>query len=421
MSRAGARAALAVTALVWAGVVFRDSAPSQAVDALASPPVAQAAGHELLAAPPAESAEALELSSGDLTLRVRRQPWAMEARVGERVVFRELEAAGADTHYGTLGYQRAGQTGWSHLTALAQAESIAGGQRLTAATSEGGAPAVVEVTSAQPGTLRVAFRPPPGAPIAWTVATASSDEGETLLGLGERFDGIDLAGRRVELWSADRREVRYGDATYLPVPWLLSSRGFGFLLDDPRRSVWEMRSSRNDAWAVGVPGAGLAFVLVGGAPAQAIERYTALTGRPPAPPAWGLGVVKTLVGGQARVLEDAARLKAVGVPVDGVYVYDAHDEEAGVGWPHVTYDPIPAGPYGPLRPFTDALRQLGYRPLGYFGPDVRPQWAEYGRALAAGALVRGPDGRPWTHPLYGISLIDATDPRAVDWWRTAPL
>jgi alpha-glucosidase len=411
-----------LAALVWAATACRDSATTGVVDGLAGAPVAQAAPHEQPAPPsPTRPPDAVELSSAELTVRVRRQPWALEARVGERTVLRELEATAADTHYGTLAYQRAGQASWSHLTAVVGDEPIAGGQRLTAATTEGGPPAVVEITSPQPGTIRVAFRPPPGPAIAWTVATAASDEGETLLGLGERFEGVSLAGRRVELWSADRREVKYGDSTYLPVPWLLSSRGFGFLLDDPRRSAWEMRSPRPDAWAVGVPGAGLAFVLVGGPPARAIDRYTALTGRPPAVPPLGLGVVKTLVGGQARVLDDAARLRASGVPVDGVYVYDAYDEEAGVGWPHVTYDPIPSGTYGPLRPFTDALRQIGYRPLGYFGPDFRPQWAHYARAVAAGALVRGADGKPWTHPLYGISLIDATSPRAADWWRIGPL
>src|SRR5438046_8407092 len=88
LSRAGARAALAVAALVLAGAAFRDSAPARVVDGLASAHVAQAAPHEQ-AAPPAESRTAevglpgptgpgtVELSSGELTVRVRRQPWAI--------------------------------------------------------------------------------------------------------------------------------------------------------------------------------------------------------------------------------------------------------------------------------------------------------------------------------------------------------
>lgn len=374
------------------------------------------------AAQAAQAPEAFEVNAGDLTVRVRRQPWLLEARSGGQPIFRELDATNPDSYYGTLAYLRAGAQSWHHVSAVLADEPIPGGRRISAATTEPGAgSAVVELTAAQAGTVRVAFRPPLGGQIAWTVVSAASDEGETLLGLGERFEGISLAGRRLDLWSADRREVKYGHSTYLPVPWMLSSRGFGLLLDDDRRSVWELRSPRSDAWAIGVPGGSLAFYLVAGMPAQALERYTALTGRPPIPPRWGLGVVKTLVGGEVRVLADAARLKALGIPVDGLYVYDAFDEEAGVGWPHVTYDPIPTGKYPNVRAFNDALRALGYRPLGYFGPDVRTQWAQHARAVAAGALVRGADGKPWVHPTYAISLIDATNPAAVEWWRRDPL
>src|SRR4051794_6414627 len=95
LTRAGARAALAVVALLWAAAAFRDSAPSQVVDGLAAAQVAQAAPHEQAAPAERGTAEAVELSSGDLALRVRRQPWAIEARVSERVVFRELDATGA--------------------------------------------------------------------------------------------------------------------------------------------------------------------------------------------------------------------------------------------------------------------------------------------------------------------------------------
>jgi alpha-glucosidase (family GH31 glycosyl hydrolase) len=382
--------------------------PAPVIEAGPSGQIAPAAG-------PGQSADAVEVVSGDLVVRVSRQPWAIEARVGPNVVFQELAGAAGDTHYGTLAYGRGGS--WFHVTSVVGVESIPGGQRLLAATSEPGAgPARVEITASIPSVVRVQFTPPAGAPVAWTVSSAVSGEGETLLGLGERFDGVSLAGRRTELWAADRREVGYGDSTYLPVPWVLSSRGFGFLLDDTRRTAWEMRSQRGDAWSVGTPGQGLAYYLVAGQPAQAIERYTALTGRPPLPPPWGLGVVKTAVGGEARVLADAARLKASGIPVDGLYVYDATDDEANMGWPHVTFEPVPGGIYPDVKRLTTALRAMGIRPLGYFGPDFRPERQSRGQADRLGFLVRGADGKSWVSPQYGISLIDVTNPKAVEWW-----
>jgi alpha-glucosidase (family GH31 glycosyl hydrolase) len=379
----------------------------------AAPPTSERGGPA--AAATTQSADAVEVGSGDLVVRVRRQPWAIEARVGPNVVFRELDGGPGDNHYGTLGYRRG--DAWFHLTGVAGVEPIAGGKRILATTSEPGAGlARVEVTAPIRDVLRVQLMPPAGGPVAWTAVSAASNENEKLLGLGERFEGVSLAGRRTELWAADRREIGYGDSTYLPVPWVLSSRGFGFLLDDTRRSTWELRSARGDAWAVGTPGPGLAFYLVAGQPAQAIERYTALTGRPPLPPRWALGVVKTSVGGEARVLADAARIKASGIPVDGLYVWDAVDDEANVGWPHVTFEPVPGGTYPDVKGLTAQLRAMGFRPLGYFGPDFRPERQSRAQADRLGFLVRGADGTSWVHPLYGISLIDATNPKAVEWW-----
>jgi alpha-glucosidase (family GH31 glycosyl hydrolase) len=279
----------------------------------------------------------------------------------------------------------------------------------------------VDVAPAIGGVVRVAFRPPAGAPIAWTRFEAPSDASETLLGLGERFEGVPLAGKRIELWAVDRRDAGYGDSTYLPVPWLVSSRGYGLLLDDARRSVWDLRAERPDAWTVAVPGDGLALYLVEGTPAQALERYTALTGRPPLPPRWSLGVVKTLIGGQEKVLRDAARLKQLGVPVDGIYAYDAVDELAGIGWPHSTYAGVPTGPYADVARFNARLRAMGYRPLGYFGPDARPEWRHFAHAAERGYLVRGRDDAPWVHPTHGISLLDFLRPEAVHWWQGGPL
>jgi alpha-glucosidase (family GH31 glycosyl hydrolase) len=297
---------------------------------------------------------------------------------------------------GDFSYQRAGEPVWH---------------------SDG----VREVAAAIDGVVRVVYRPPPGAPVAWTRFEASSDADEVLLGLGERFDGVSLAGKRIALWAADRRDAGYGDSTYLPVPWLISSRGYGFLLDDTRRSVWDVRAEDPTRWSVAVPGNGLAFYLIEGTPAQALERYTALTGRPPLPPRWSLGVVKTLIGGQEKVLRDAARLKQLAVPVDGIYAYDALDEEAGIGWPHSSYDGVPTGPYADVARFNVRLKALGYRPLGYFGPDARPEWPHFTHAAKNGYLVRAHAGAPWVHPMHGISLLDFLRPEAVRWWQGGPL
>ncbi len=364
----------------------------------------------------------VEVAAGDLTVRVRLQPWSIEAARNGVTVVREFAGSAPDTYYGTLSYRRYGYGEWRHLVAVSDVAAIRNGQRFLATTTEPGAwLATVDVTAHGPGVIRVEFRPPPGEEVVWTFATMASDNAETLLGLGERFDGVSLAGRQLDVWAEDRRAAGYGSATYLPAPWLLSSRGFGFLLDGARPSSWELRSARPDAWTVGAYGPTLAYYLISGQPAQAIDRYTALTGRPPMPPPLGFGVVKTLIGGTRRVLADAARLRRDDIPVDGIYVYDAIDDEANLGWPGGGYDAIPKGAYPSVRELTDQLRAMGYRPLAYFSPDFRPDRRSFQEAAARGYLVRADGGKPWVSPLYGISKLDFTNPEAVRWWQQGPL
>jgi alpha-glucosidase (family GH31 glycosyl hydrolase) len=394
--------------------------------AVVAPAPTPAAGSAALSgaatAIPTTSPSPVAVQAGGFVVVIHLQPWGIEARDGGRLLFREAAGTAGNSPYGTSSYQRSGSSAWQHLLALERLEAVPGGQRCFVRTTEGGAgTATVEVTAQGEGVIRVAFQPPQGATVARTAVAATADEAETLLGLGERFDGLALAGRQFDLWAADRREVKYGSSTYLPVPWVVSNRGYGFLLDDTRRSSWEMRTQRRDAWLVSVPGPALAYYLVAGTPAQALERYTALTGRPPMPPPWGVGVVKTLVGGEQRVLADAARLKDASVPVDGIFVYDATDDAANVGWPGLPFDAIPPGQYPDVRRLTDGLRKLGYRPLGYFSSDFRPERKSYGQAAGQGFLVRGANGKPWLSPLYKISLLDATNPEAVRWWQQVPL
>ncbi len=55
------------------------------------------------------------------------------------------------------------------------------------------------------------------------------------------------------------------DSTYFPIPWLLSTGGYGVLAENPETSYFRLRSDAEDAWSVevtrapeGEPGGGLA-------------------------------------------------------------------------------------------------------------------------------------------------------------------
>ena len=88
-------------------------------------------------------------------------------------------------------------------------------------------------------------------------ATFGARRAERYLGFGERSNAVDQRGREVENYVAegpfeeDERGVvpafvpAWGfhprdDATYFPMPWLLSTAGYGVLVDNPQTSLFRL-------------------------------------------------------------------------------------------------------------------------------------------------------------------------------------
>ena len=112
--------------------------------------------------------------------------------------------------------------------------------------------------------------------------------GERYLGFGERSNAVDQRGREVESYVAEgavrggRAGARAGrscrawgfrprdDATYFPMPWLLSTAGYGVLVDNAETSLLPRSASRRrGAWSVEVDARRAAPARVRGARAPA--------------------------------------------------------------------------------------------------------------------------------------------------------
>jgi alpha-glucosidase (family GH31 glycosyl hydrolase) len=270
------------------------------------------------------------------------------------------------------------------------------------------------------GGLQVRLSPSGSGVFALTVAApAQSDavgvsfaheSGEALLGGGERSDAVDRRGRETENYVADgpfRREDRVyvrtltppwaerdrDDATYYPVPWLLSTRGWGVLADNDETSRFTSTAS---AWGpeIEAPTARLR-VFAGPTPAQALRRFTAATGRQPAPRApWAFG--PWFQTGQPNV-----------VPLAEEQAITAEQRKAGapvsVAETQMHYLPCGAhkGREGAERQRTASFHRDGLARLVYLNPLLCVSYLPvYTRALAAGVLQSLPGGLPFAYPAF---------------------
>lgn len=271
---------------------------------------------------------------------------------------------------------------------------------------------------------------------AWEVAFRAGAD-EAFLGLGERYDAIDHRGMSLYNWPEEGGLTAGEDVpldpgnpfpngptmTYYPVPFFLSTSGYGFWLDTTWRSQFDFASERGDAWRAWHIGPSLAFEVYVGAPAdprpwplQAIDTFTAVTGRPMIPPDWSFGP-------RRRINRDAM---IGGVPEiqamrDGDLALTAVDDAL-----HFLPAGSDIGNEPALRAWTAASAALGYKNIGYYNPyfssdPASPLAADTRYGIDHGYFLRDATGAPGEVGLISgtalsVYTVDVTSADAVAWY-----
>jgi alpha-glucosidase len=241
-------------------------------------------------------------------------------------------------------------------------------------------------------------------------------------GLGERSGWLDRRGRRYTNWASDVSPILpTTDALYQAIPFLAhldTGRAVGLLVDESWRSVFDIAATDPACVSVRAEGPSLdVYVIAGPAPAAVLERYAALTGRPPLPPLWALGSHQSRwsysTDAEVRELVDTFREKRL--PLDVVHL----DIDYMDGFKVFTWDP--ARFPDPARLAND-LGEQGVRLVAISEPSLKPEagYRPYEEADAGGFLVRGArgdvfQGEVWTTPAV---FVDFLKPEARAWWGT---
>lgn len=241
--------------------------------------------------------------------------------------------------------------------------------------------------------------------------------GELVYGLGERFGPLVKNGQSVEIWNADGGTS--SEQAYKNVPFYLSNRGYGVLVNDPGHVSFEVGSEAVERVQFSVPGEVLEyFVIAGPTPAQVIERYTALTGRPARVPAWSYGLwlstsfttdydEQTVTG----FIDEMARRE---LPVS-VFHFDCFWMRE-FNWCDFEWDPrVFPDPDGMLA----RLHEKDLRVCVWINPYIAQRSPLFAEAAEQGYLVTRPDGSVWQWDLWqaGMALVDFTNPDAKAWFQ----
>ena len=268
-----------------------------------------------------------------------------------------------------------------------------------------------------PGT-RVASALHPPMSQTYVHAQLTLGVGELVYGLGERFGPLVKNGQVVDIWNADGGTS--SEQAYKNVPFYLTNRGYGVLVNHPGHVSYEIGSEAVERVQFSVAGESLEyFIIYGPTPKQILERYTALTGRPAHVPAWTYGLWLstsfTAKYDAATVYSFVDAMAERDLPLS-VFHFDCFWMRE-FNWCDFTWDPRTfPDPEGMLA----RLHEKDVHICVWINPYIGQRSPLFAKAQAAGYLLKRPNGDVWQSDLWqaGMGLVDFTNPDATAWYQS---
>ena len=236
-------------------------------------------------------------------------------------------------------------------------------------------------------------------------ATFDGFDGEHIYGMGQyQEEYLDWKGCTLELAHRNSQAS---------VPFIMSSRGYGFLWHNPavgwatfgrNRTSWHADSTKQlDYW-----------VTCGDKPADISRNYGMATGFVPMMPEYGLGFwqCKLRYWNQEQLLEVAREYKRRNLPIDVIVCDFFHWPRMGDFRFDEEFFPDPAA-------MVKELQEMGIELMVSVWPQVALTSENYGEMYQEGLLVRAEYGEQIGMRFVEDSMFfDATNPRARDYvWK----
>ncbi|MGJ9431566.1 alpha-xylosidase [Actinotignum sp. GS-2025b] len=241
--------------------------------------------------------------------------------------------------------------------------------------------------------------------------------GERVYGLGERFGHFVKNGQSVDIWNEDGGTS--SEQAYKNVPFYISTAGYGILVLNTGDLSFEIGSEAVSRIQFSVSGDELEYLIIAGpSPKEILERYTALTGRPPKVPAWSYGLWLTTSFttsyDEETVMSFIDGMAERDIPLsvfhfDTFWMREFH-------WCDFVWDPVT---FPDPRGLIQRIKDKGLKVCVWINPYIAQRSRLWEEGAENGYLVKRSDGSIWHTDLWqaGLSLVDFTNPKAAQWYR----
>jgi alpha-glucosidase len=251
---------------------------------------------------------------------------------------------------------------------------------------------------------------------------------EHFFGFGERMDFLDRRSKKVTL-DVGRGKGRphaigaYNilEANYSPVPFFMSTRGYGIFFHNSFATEWDMGAGKKEQYSFKAVDGELDYYFIYGPTFKSIlGNYTAVTGKSPMLPQFALGLhAGTYSGGtwsheeltsDQYVVEMARKYRELGIPVDLIWLdstWRLFGENGGKGATSFEWRETFKNP----KSMFDSIYGMGYKMVGL---HIRPR---FDNAKQLNLLDQAKE-KGYTYPENGKpgEFVNFFDQKAVDWW-----
>jgi len=242
--------------------------------------------------------------------------------------------------------------------------------------------------------------------------------GESVYGFGERFTAFVKNGQIVENTNKDGGTAC--EQAYKAVPFYLTNRGYGVLVNETGPVSFEVASEKVARVQFSLEAESLEYFLIyGPTPKDILQRLTALTGRPALPPPWTFGLwlstsfttnydEKTTTG----FIDEMRRRE---LPLS-VFHFDCFWMRE-FNWCDFAWDsrmfPDPAGMLRRLHE-----RQL--KICLWINPYIAQRSPLFAEGQRGGYFIKKTNGDVWQTDLWqpGMAIVDFTNPEATKWFTS---
>lgn len=241
------------------------------------------------------------------------------------------------------------------------------------------------------------------------------DVDEYIYGLGERFVPLVRNGQRVKIWNADCGSD--SDQSYKSIPFYLSTRGYGVLVNMPDHVDYEVGTENTRHVQFSVENEYIEYIVMAAEETKdVLGLYTALTGRSPVPPAWSFGLWMSTSWitdfNCEEILDVIDRMAEMEIPLsvfhfDARWMADFHD-----------CDFVWHKRYGDPAEMLRKIHERGIKVCCWINPYISQPSRLFEEGMKNGYFLKRSNGRIYQNDMWmaGMAIVDFTNPAAKEWY-----